>query len=239
MVDALVPNVSVWACTVVSAVFSAVIVLLMFPFDWKPVPLMAFSPSPAELNVTPWICNELVLFSLKFTVRLSPLSRLTPLYEASPASWSICVNRLLKLVCRVERVELFPLEVGVPLVVPAVRPSSCRISVEPVEPDEPMVRLLAAVEDATPRLIEPLEALEAERPDRLCNVVFNCASVWIWPVAVPKLMVWAAPPLTERVSESPAVKPPLPDRSWNRSVEAAVAGVLAGDRKALAVRSLT
>ena len=39
---------------------------------------------------------------------------------------------------------------------------------------------------------------------------------------VPKLMFWAAPPLTATVSESPAVKPPTPLRSWNRSVEAAV-----------------
>ena len=43
------------------------------------VPLIVDSPSPFELNVTPWINNVLVLFSLKFTVRLSPLSRLTPL----------------------------------------------------------------------------------------------------------------------------------------------------------------
>src|SRR5450631_590862 len=158
---------------VVNEVFSAEMVLLMVPFAWNPVPLIDDSPSPLELNVTPWINNLLVLFSLKFTVRLSPLSRLTPLYEASPASWSICASKLLKLVCRVVRVALFPLETGVPFDVPAVRPSSCRISVEPVEPAEPMVRLLAAVEEATPRLTAPPAALEPERPDRLCSVVFS------------------------------------------------------------------
>jgi hypothetical protein len=94
---------------------------------------------------------------------------------------------LLKLVCRVVRVALFPLETGVPLAVPAVRPSSLRISVAPVEPDEPSVRLLAAVEEATPKLTALPDALELESPDRLCNAVFNCASDWIWPVAVPKL----------------------------------------------------
>src|SRR5215469_5769194 len=115
--------------------------------------------------------NEAVLFSLNTTCRLSPLSRLTPLYEESPASWSICVKRLLKLLCRVDRVELLPLDTGVPLVVPAVRPSSCRISVAPVVPDEPIVRLLAAVEDATPRLTALPLAVELERPERLCNAV--------------------------------------------------------------------
>ena len=80
------------------------------------------------------------------------------------------------------------------------------------DPAEPMVRLLAAVEEATPRLTALPAALELESPDRLCSAVFNCASVWTWPVAVPKLIFWAAPPLTATDSELPEVKPPWPLR---------------------------
>ena len=143
------------------------------------------------------------------------------------------------MVCRVVRVALLPLETAVPFVVPAVRPSSCRISVEPVLPAEPMVRLLATVEEATPMLTALPPALEPESPDRLCSAVFNCASDWTWPAPVPKLMFWVAPPLTETVSESPAVKPPLPLRSWNRSVEAAVTAVAAADSLVSPVVSVT
>ena len=109
----------------------------------------------------------------------------------------------------------------------------------PVVPAEFSVRLLAAVEEATPRLTALPEALELESPDRLCKAVFNCASVWTWPVAVPKLIFWAAPPLTETVSESPEVKPPLPLRSWNRSVEAAVTAVAAAVSLVSPVASVT
>jgi len=62
---------------------------------------------------------------------------------------------------------------------------------------------------------------------------------WICPAAVPKLMFWVAPPLTDTVSESPAVKPPVLPIIWNRSVEAAVAAVAAVDNLVSPVVSVT
>ena len=54
MVDALVPNVSVWAWTFVEGgIAAALMVKLMFAFAWNPVPVIVVSPRPAELNVTP------------------------------------------------------------------------------------------------------------------------------------------------------------------------------------------
>ena len=45
----------------------------------NPVPEIADRPRPLELKFTPLMVSELVPFSLKFTCRLSPPSRLTPL----------------------------------------------------------------------------------------------------------------------------------------------------------------
>src|SRR5258708_38101325 len=93
-------------------------VLVISASVWNPelpVPESWLRPRPPELNVTPEIVRELVEVSLNTTFRLLPLSRLTPLYDASPASWSICVSRLLKLLCSVVR-DVFVVDVAVKLV---------------------------------------------------------------------------------------------------------------------------
>jgi hypothetical protein len=82
MVDALVPNVSAWLCTLKSAVLMFATMLESWPSDWKdvaPEPLAADRPRPAELKVTPVMVSALVPVGLKLIVRLSPESRLTPL----------------------------------------------------------------------------------------------------------------------------------------------------------------
>ena len=89
------PNVSVWARTAEIAALIAVSVAVTLLLSRNPVPEAADRPRPLELKFTPAIFSELVPVSLKRTFKLSPASRLMPLYEASPASWSICVRMLL------------------------------------------------------------------------------------------------------------------------------------------------
>ena len=82
MTPELVPNVSVWLCTVPIAAFRAVTVLVSVESFWNdapPVPAIDDSERPDELKVTPWIVSELDALWLKLIVRLSPLSRLMPL----------------------------------------------------------------------------------------------------------------------------------------------------------------
>src|ERR1700682_2082872 len=101
-------------------------VLVIFESDWNPVapvPLSALRPRPDELKFTPEIVSELVELSLNTTFRLLPPSKLTPLYDESPASWSIGVSRLLKLLCSVVR-DVFAVDVAAKLVdASAVRPT--------------------------------------------------------------------------------------------------------------------
>jgi hypothetical protein len=79
MVDEFVPNVSVWARTAEIAAVTFPSTVERFAYDWKPPAATGERPSPAELKVTAAIVSPLVPFSLKLTVRLLPLSKLTPL----------------------------------------------------------------------------------------------------------------------------------------------------------------
>src|SRR5450631_943087 len=116
IVEEFVPKVTAWVRTLVNALLIASIVLWMVVSDWNPAPERADRPRPVELKFTPEIVSELVEVSLNTTFRLLPVSRLTPLYDESPASWSTCVSRLLKLPCSVVR-EAFAVEVAVKFVV--------------------------------------------------------------------------------------------------------------------------
>ena len=56
--------------------FSAVVIAAL---PWKPPAAICDRPRPVLLKFTPLMVNVLVPVSLKLTVRLLPLSRLTPL----------------------------------------------------------------------------------------------------------------------------------------------------------------
>ena len=66
-----------------AAVLIAVLIAVSAPVIveavWNPPAEIAERPSPRWLKFTPLMVSELVPFSLKLTVRLLPLSRLTPL----------------------------------------------------------------------------------------------------------------------------------------------------------------
>src|SRR5579871_2190398 len=104
-IDRLAPKAEACDRSVTLAVLSTANTLLVVLLSMKSVPAVRLDrPRPAGLNVTPEIVSVDLPVSSNTSFSSSPLSRLTPLKEASCAVVVICVRIWLYWVTRLARV---------------------------------------------------------------------------------------------------------------------------------------